>query len=427
MAVNRDELHDRCAGAANASFWSLSIASAGLFPTSIGSMDTLRPRQQSSSDHEQVRERAGDEQPVGVLGDTAVAHLAEAEHALDRTDRMLDLRAHARLVAVGGLLFLAQRTMPVALVMGMVLGSGRGGRDRLALAVIGLVAPDPRLLAVKQVANDAPIGGVRRRHDHRVDELGTAVDTEVALNPEVPLVALFRLVHLRIALAALVLGRTRGVDDRRINDRAAGDLHALIGQMGVDLGEQRRAQVVVFQQVAELADRSLVRRRLAAQVDADEAPHRLDVVQRLLQCRIGQVVPVPQAVHAQHALEPDRRPPALARGIVRGDHADQPLPRHDAVHLLEEPLAPCHLAMAFESGSREGLLSHECSGRGRFRPRPSLCQSGRINQRFLKSAEGHLGVRSVMGKLASESHVRSRQCGDCGVNAPSCGREVMTR
>lgn len=73
--------------------------------------------QQAASGDEQIGERAGDEQAVGVLGDAAIAHFGEAEHALDHADRMLDLGARLRLGAVLG-----------ALWMRSMRSSGIGGR-----------------------------------------------------------------------------------------------------------------------------------------------------------------------------------------------------------------------------------------------------------------------------------------------------------
>src|SRR6056297_541072 len=143
--VARDDHHDRSVYAIVEQRSPFSKGVPGSRGGYCGVMDTLRPRhQQSSSDVEQVRECAGDEQPVGVLRDAPVADLAEPEHPLDRADRMLNLRAHARLVAVGCFLLFAQRSVAMALVMGMVLGiRGRSG-DRLALAIVGLVAPYAR-------------------------------------------------------------------------------------------------------------------------------------------------------------------------------------------------------------------------------------------------------------------------------------------
>src|SRR5665213_888897 len=57
---------------------------------------------QLPADHVQIGERRSDFQPVQVLGEPSVAHLAEAEDVLDYTEHMLDFGAYARLVAVLG-------------------------------------------------------------------------------------------------------------------------------------------------------------------------------------------------------------------------------------------------------------------------------------------------------------------------------------
>jgi hypothetical protein len=55
------------------------------------------------------------------------------------------------------------------------------------------------------------------------------IDTDVRLHPEVPLLALPGLMHLRIALFLFVLGRRGRVDDRRVDDRAGRDANAAAG------------------------------------------------------------------------------------------------------------------------------------------------------------------------------------------------------
>src|SRR5215467_5649486 len=47
-----------------------------------------------SARHKQISERAGHEQAMRVLFETAVAHLGEAKHSLNDADRMLDFGAH---------------------------------------------------------------------------------------------------------------------------------------------------------------------------------------------------------------------------------------------------------------------------------------------------------------------------------------------
>jgi len=58
------------------------------------------------------------------------------------------------------------------------------------------------------------------------------------------------------------------MDDGGIDDRAPGQLQTLLFQVLMHL-EQRQSQLVALQQVTELAERGLVRHRLAAQVDVN--------------------------------------------------------------------------------------------------------------------------------------------------------------
>ena len=78
------------------------------------------------------------------------------------------------------------------------------------------------------------------------------------LHPEVPLVALLHLVHLRVARLGAVLRRRRRVEDGRVHDRAFPQPQALCRQLLGDLGQQPLAQVVPFQQVPEVEDRRLI-------------------------------------------------------------------------------------------------------------------------------------------------------------------------
>src|SRR5690606_36249198 len=147
-------------------------------------------------------------QSVQVLGKATVSDLLEPEYSLDDADAVLDLRAHAGLAAVHRPDVLIDPAAPAVTLVGEVPGALGNLADRLFLASVGLIAPDPRLLAVQQVGQRVPVGHVGRRSQDGVDQLGLAVHRHVGLHAEVPLVALLGLVHLRVALPALVLGGT---------------------------------------------------------------------------------------------------------------------------------------------------------------------------------------------------------------------------
>ena len=145
------------------------------------------------------------------------------------------------------------------------------------------------------------------------------------------------MVHLGIALAVLVLCRARSTDDRRVHDRAFGDLDAAAMQVLVHGRQQHLAQLVPFQQVRELAHRGLVRRAFNAQIDASETAHRHRVVQGLLNRRVRQVEPELQEVDPQHPLKWDRRSTTvLAHLRIRRLHRRRQFrPRNDLVHVRE--------------------------------------------------------------------------------------------
>lgn len=61
------------------------VADCARFGVASLFLETLRPwsSEQVVSGDEQIRQRTGDEQPLGILRDATVAHLGKAKHALD--------------------------------------------------------------------------------------------------------------------------------------------------------------------------------------------------------------------------------------------------------------------------------------------------------------------------------------------------------
>ena len=99
-----------------------------------------------------------------------------------------------------------------------------------------------------------------------MNQLGLTIDADVTLHAEVPFVALLRLVHLRVTLFILVLGRGRCINDGRIHNRTGTDFQTVLLKILVDQLEQTIAQVVGLQQMSKLANRRFIRCRLATQV-----------------------------------------------------------------------------------------------------------------------------------------------------------------
>ncbi|MCY1182126.1 hypothetical protein D9M73_226690 [compost metagenome] len=87
-------------------------------------------------------------------------------------------------------------------------------------AGITRVGPNHVFLAVQQLVDLGNVCNVGRRPHYAVHQAGLGIGADMCLHAEEVLVALLRLVHLRITLAFPVLGRTRRMNDRGINDGA---------------------------------------------------------------------------------------------------------------------------------------------------------------------------------------------------------------
>ncbi|MNV68963.1 hypothetical protein D3C71_1618410 [compost metagenome] len=176
------------------------------------------------------------------------------------------------------------------------------------------------------------------------------------LHPEVPLVALLRLVHLRVSFAALVLGGTGRRDDRGIHDGASLQKQPLPGQMSVDLLEDVFGQVAGLQQMAEVQDRRLVGNRLQPQ--PRKRAQRSDLVQGFLHRRIAQRKPVLHQMHTKHRFERIWPASTTCHRVVRLDDFEQCPPGHHQFHLGKEDLPTCLLPLACLLGIRKTDLAH---------------------------------------------------------------------
>jgi hypothetical protein len=194
-----------------------------------------------------------------------------------------------------------------------------------------------------------------------VDHLVLAIDSDVHLHAEIPLLTLLGLMHLRVALAIGIFGRTRCGNDRGVDDRALRQAQTASLQDATYLLEDLRSKLVLFQQVAEAHHCGFIRHRFAAQINAGERAHRARVVQRFLYRRVRQVEPQLETVNAQHPLKAHRRPPTnTARlRVIRLNHRHQVHPRHHRIHLSQKFVAPRRLAKLFEVVGRERLLFHD--------------------------------------------------------------------
>lgn len=81
------------------------------------------------------------------------------------------------------------------------------------------------------------------------------------LHPKEVLVTFLGLMHLGIAFSFLVLGRAGGMNDGGIDDGALAQQQAFFVQITNDDREDRRSQLMVFQQVPEVHDCGVLRYR----------------------------------------------------------------------------------------------------------------------------------------------------------------------
>ncbi len=230
------------------------------------------------SGYEQIRQTANHEQAVSIFVQPPVAYLSESKDALDDEKEMLNLGPNLGLRPVLLLFHLAQWPVTSAFAIGEITGPGRTLAKRFRLSTVGRIAPDTGFFPVQQVGQHLAVMDIGRRGDHRVNQCRFAVHVNVRLHTEVPLVALFRRVHLRVPFLVPVLGRTRRADDGGIDNGAFANFQAVRFKVFTNQLKQLFTQVMGFQKVPEFENRRLVRRRLFAQVDASKKAHRMGVV-----------------------------------------------------------------------------------------------------------------------------------------------------
>ncbi len=160
------------------------------------------------------------------------------------------------------------------------------------------------------------------------------------LHPEVPLIALLGLVHLRIPLASLVLGGAGRRDQGGVNDRALAHRHAPSSQERPYGVKDLLTKPMLLQQVAEGENRGLIGDPTGDQLDPGKAAHGGHLDQCLFHRRVAEGIPLLQQMDPQHRAQWIGRPAAfLARfGVVGFDQIDECLPGQYRLHLREKLL-----------------------------------------------------------------------------------------
>ncbi len=90
--------------------------------------------------------------------------------------------------------------------------------NHLTLPAVGGIAPHSRLLTMQQLGQHLAVMDMRRRGRHGVNQFGPTVYPNMRLHAKGPLVALLRLMPLRIPRLRAILRRTGGTDDGGIHD-----------------------------------------------------------------------------------------------------------------------------------------------------------------------------------------------------------------
>ncbi len=159
----------------------------------------LRYTQQMPSGHKQIRQTACNEQAIGILVQPPVAYLSEPKDALDDEKGLLNLGPNFGFRPVLLLFRIAQWPVTGAFAVGAITGpGGRTTAKRFRLSAVGRIAPDSGFFAMQQIGQHLTVMDIGRCGAHRVNQRRLAIHANVRLHAEVPLVALFRRVHLRV-------------------------------------------------------------------------------------------------------------------------------------------------------------------------------------------------------------------------------------
>src|SRR3546814_19752869 len=102
--------------------------------------------------------------------------------------------------------------------------------------------------ALQQLFALVDVRHVSRRTYHAMHQARFVIDADVGLHAKVILVALLGLVHLWVALAVFVLGRTRRIDQRGIDDGALAQRQATVTQVAIDNCQDASSQFVFLPQ-----------------------------------------------------------------------------------------------------------------------------------------------------------------------------------
>lgn len=154
------------------------------------------------------------------------------------------------------------------------------------------------------------------------------------------------------------------MNNRGVDDRAGRNLQPVRFEMPMDLFEQTTAEIMRLEQMPEAADRRLVGRRLAAEIDPGEITHRRRVVERLLDAGVGEIEPLLKKINPKHPVEAIGRPAVPRLWIERLNQRAYVRPWNNLLHLGKKRGTPRRLAVAIKPFRGKRQLLH--------RPFPSV-------------------------------------------------------
>ncbi|CRH89330.1 Uncharacterised protein [Chlamydia trachomatis] len=221
---------------------------------------------------------------------------------------------------------------------------------------VACIGADHVFVAMQQFVHLGDIRHIGRRAHYAVHQTRFVIGADVGLHAKIILVSLLGLVHFRVALAVLVLGRTGRIDQRCIDDGALAQRQAAVAQIAIDDSEDAGRQLVFLQQAAEVENGGFVGDAL--QVQPGKLAQDRGFVQRFLHRWIAVAEPVLQQMHTQHRHQRVGRTATFTFRIMWLDQSNQALPRHHPIHLDQEQLLAGLLALASVLGVGEGHLLH---------------------------------------------------------------------
>ena len=286
-----------------------------------------------------------------VLGQALVANLLQTKEVFNDVERVLNLGANLRLDLFNLLHAATARRLLQHLAFARTqcnvpLDANGNVLFPLVHALVARIAESGRFFTMQQRMRLGDVSHIGRRGDQGMGHAGFRIDTDVGLHAEMPLIALLRLVHLRIALATLVLGRGMRRDTRRNDSRTFLEHQPLDCQQRIDFGKDAFGQLVFFEQPAEFQQGGGVRCGIPGQINAHKSPDGLAVVDGVFHALIGKTEALLGDVRPEHAFQANRWPTTFfALGVERLDLSTQRSPQRHRVDLAQKPVAPRHLLL----------------------------------------------------------------------------------